>query len=132
MAVRFLLTVPSDELCEADWADYPEGLDYDLVYPDTRWEVHADHDGTRTCIARVDLSGVSDFDDAFKWTVNEVRAELRLRHVFADFDDPEHMPDGPVVDIGNTYEALPCCGGCAGGDCCGGKCESTGECGCKE
>lgn len=124
MVVTFVLVIPDkDEF--VDTADCPEDLDLDKAYPYTLWEVHARHEeiagagGPMTCIARVNLEGTADYDDNFTWACNEVHAELKLRHVYGEFDDPKYMSDGPVVDIG--YE----CPDCASGGCrdCNRGCE---------
>ena len=120
MAVMFILVNPDGERT-LDYAVCPEDLDFDKAYPLIRFKVCAVHAPTYTTIARVDLTGSPDFDDNFEWAVNEVRAELRLRHVYGEFDDPTYASDGPVVDIGHE------CPDCAAGGCsdCNRGCSST-------
>ena len=119
MAVMFVLVNPNNDR-SIDCADCPECLDFDKAHALTRFKVYAVHRPKPICLASVDLGDTPTFDADFAWAVNEVRVELKLRNDCGEFDDPEFMSDGPVVDIGNTYEDLPCCGGCNDGNCCGG------------
>ena len=119
MAVTFVLVNPNNDR-SIDCADCPENLDFDKASALSLFKVYAVHRPKPICIASVDLTDSPNREDDFYWAVKEVRAELEMRDVYGEFDDPAQMSDGPVVDIGNTYEDLPCCGGCNDGNCCGG------------
>jgi phosphoglycolate phosphatase-like HAD superfamily hydrolase len=108
--VTFCLVLTDLDGVIVDSADSLADLDYSKAYPYTYWEVCARYEeapnagGPIHCIARVNLAGSKDFDKDFEWAITQVRTELVLRDSCGDFDNPELLSDGPVIDIGYESE----------------------------
>lgn len=106
-----------------DTAGAPDVLDYSLSYPYERWGVvvrYTSSDGLNTftkCLARVDLSGSEDYRRNADYAVAEVCRELGAGELVGEFDNPEYLSDGPVIDI--SFESTAC-DGCDGSCGCGG------------
>jgi len=113
--VTFCLVLPGRDGEIVDSNSSVADLDYSKVRAHTHWEVCTRYEnkpgagGPLYCIARVHLDRDVNFDDNFNWAVNEVRQELEFRDTCADFDHPELLSGGPVIDIG--YEEEECTNG---------------------
>jgi len=108
--ITFCLVLPGHDGEIVDSNSLVADLDYSKVRAHTHWEVCARYEnnpgagGPLYCLARVHLDKGANFDDNFKWAVNQVRSELIHRDALADFDEPEFLSDDPVIDIGYDEE----------------------------